>query len=171
MCTEYYRALYASKQSSADTRKFELDDDDPRLSEEDKAMCEGPVTKHECKIALDKMARNKTAGVSGFTAKFVSFFWPELGDIVANYFNDAKKQKELFVTHRRGILTLIPKKGNQKLLKNKRPICLLDVIYKILAKVIANRLAKVIGKIVHGNQTGFIQGRYTYRGKSKAYCR
>ena len=43
---------------------------------------------------------------------------------------------------------------------NKRPICLLDVIYKIIAKVLVNRINKVIKKIVHGDQTGFIKGRY-----------
>ena len=80
--------------------------------------------------------------------------------MMIDYFNHAKEEGELFVSHRRGILTLIPKKGNQMLLKNKRPICLLDIVYKIIAKVIANRLSSVIDKLVHNNQTGFIKGRY-----------
>ena len=79
---------------------------------------------------------------------------------MVEYFNLAKVKGELFISHRRGVLTLIPKKGNQMQLKNKRPICLLDVVYKIIAKVIANRLSKVIDTLVHNNQTGFIKGRY-----------
>ena len=55
---------------------------------------------------------------------------------------------------------MIPKKGDQKLLQNKRPICLLDVVYKIAAKVLANRMSKVIDKLVFRDQTGAIKGRY-----------
>ena len=137
-----------------------VDENITQLSEDDKLTCEGPITKQEGKVALTKMARNKTAGISGFTAEFFAFFWDVLGDIIVDYFNDAKDVGELFISNRRGILTLIPKKGNQMELKNKRPICLLDVLYKLIAKVIAIRLSKVIHKIVHRNQTGFIKGRY-----------
>ena len=69
-------------------------------------------------------------------AEFFTTFWEQIGNIVIEYFNDAKQNQQLFVTHRRGVLTLFPKKGNQKLLRNKRPICLLDVLYKLLAKIL-----------------------------------
>ena len=46
------------------------------------------------------------------------------------------------------------------MLQNKRPICLLDVIYKLIAKVVANRLAQVIGKLIARSQTGFLEGRF-----------
>ena len=58
------------------------------------------------------------------------------------------------------MITLIPKKGDQKLLKNKRAICLLDIIYIITTKVMANRLMQVIHKLIAGDQTGSIRGRY-----------
>ena len=162
-CTEHFMSLYASKQIQHNRfPEFALGENVPRLSQEDKLSCEGPITYEECKFATSKMARNKTAGVSGFSAEFLSFFWEELGSIVVDYINDAKIRKQLFVSHRRGILTLIPKKGDQKLLVNKRPICLLDVIYKLIAKVIATRMGKVINKIIHSSQTGFMKGRYTY---------
>ena len=132
----------------------------PRLDENEKQMCEGPITKQEGKYALAKMARNKTAGMSGFTAEFFSFFWNDIGDIVTDYINEAKESGQLFISHRRGILTLVPKKGNQMQLKNKRPICLLDVLYKLIAKIIAIRIGKVVDRIVHKSQTGFVKGRY-----------
>ena len=46
------------------------------------------------------------------------------------------------------------------LLANWRPIRLLNVDYKIATKAIANRLKKVLGKIINNTQTGFIKGRY-----------
>lgn len=59
-----------------------------------------------------------------------------------------------------GVITLIyKKKGDKKLLKNGRPISLLNVDYKIIARVIANRLNLVLPNIVSESQTCCITGR------------
>lgn len=46
------------------------------------------------------------------------------------------------------------------MLINKRRICLLDVLYKIIAKVLVNRMNKVINELIGREQTGFMKGRY-----------
>ena len=56
-------------------------------------------------------------------------------------------------------LVLIPKKGGAKDLRDFRPISLLGGLYKLLAKVLANRLKKVIGKVVSLDQNAFVTGR------------
>ena len=62
---------------------------------------------------------------------------------------------------KRGIITLLPKKDKDTLLlKNWRPISLLNTDYKILAKIHATRLQKVLPSIIHGDQTGFLKNRY-----------
>lgn len=50
---------------------------------------------------------------------------------------------------RRMVLTLLPKKGELQDIKNWRPVSLLCADYKILLKVLANRLKKVMDQIVH----------------------
>ena len=79
---------------------------------------------------------------------------------MVDYINQAKKDGIFFITQRRGVITLIPKKGYPKLIQNKRQICLLDIIYKIVAKVLANRMISVIHTIVSPDQTGSIAGRF-----------
>ena len=56
-------------------------------------------------------------------------------------------------------LVLIPKKGDDEDLKDFRPISLLGSLYKILAKVLASRLKKVVGKVVSEAQNAFVEGR------------
>jgi len=131
----------------------------PELSEEERAICDGAITIDECKLALDGMMNNKSPSVSGFSKEFYKLFWNELGGLVVGYINDAKTNN-FFVTQRRDVLVLIPRKGDPKLIRNKRPICLLDIVYKIAAKALTNRLSKVINKLISRDQTGSIKGRY-----------
>ena len=60
-----------------------------------------------------------------------------------------------------GIITLIPKPNKDTtLLNNLRPISLLNIDYKILSKVFAKRLEKVLPKIINPDQTGYVKNRY-----------
>ena len=56
-------------------------------------------------------------------------------------------------------LVLIPKKARTEDLRNFRPISLLGSLYKWLAKVLANRLKKVVGKVVSKAQGAFVEGK------------
>lgn len=52
-----------------------------------------------------------------------------------------------------------PKIDNPSNMRDLRPIALCNVIYKILAKVLANRLGGVIDKIISEEQSGFVPGK------------
>ena len=73
----------------------------------------------------------------------------------------AFKKKELSITQKQGIITILPKSNKQReYLKNWRPISLLNVSYKILSSCIANRLKVVLPYLIHQDQKGFLAGRY-----------
>ena len=60
-----------------------------------------------------------------------------------------------------GITTLLPKGNKSKeLLKNLRPLTLLNTYYKIISGVIAERIKPVLNRIIHSDQKGFLKGRY-----------
>ena len=56
-------------------------------------------------------------------------------------------------------MVLIPKKGGVEDLKDFRPTSLVGSLYKLLAKVLANRLKKVVGNVVSMSQNAFVEGK------------
>ena len=54
---------------------------------------------------------------------------------------------------------MIPKKKGVDDLKDFRPISLVGCLYKLLTKVLANRLKKVMGKVISKFQNAFVEGR------------
>ena len=64
------------------------------------------------------------------------------------------------ISQRRGIVKLIPKKDAElTLIKNWRPLTLLNCDYKIASKAIANRIKAFLPKLISDDQTGFLKGR------------
>ena len=66
---------------------------------------------------------------------------------------------ELSVSQKTSLITLIPKGGGQTSIKNWRPISLLCSDYKILSKVLTNRLSTVLVETISREQTGGLPGR------------
>ena len=56
-----------------------------------------------------------------------------------------------------GVVTLIPKTKDAATIKQYRPICLYYVCYKIVTKVLTNRLERVADKVVSKSQTAFMK--------------
>ena len=57
------------------------------------------------------------------------------------------------------MLTLLYKKGEREDISNRRPISLLNVDYKIITKLLAERLKPLLPKIIHSDQKGYEYGR------------
>lgn len=58
-----------------------------------------------------------------------------------------------------GAITVLPKRGDPSNPANYRPITLLNSDYRLLARVLANRLTPVLGEVIEPEQTAFLPGR------------
>ena len=159
---KFYSNLYKTK----DTEEIDIDTllnhtDIPKLTPELSKLLEGPLSESEVCLMLKSMKNNKSPGQDGFTVEFFRFFWQYLKMFMIRSLNFAYFTGELSQSQKLGIITLIPK-GNKPrhLLKNWRPISLLNVIYKIAYGCIANRLKQVLPHLIHENQKGFLKGRF-----------
>jgi hypothetical protein len=63
-----------------------------------------------------------------------------------------------------GIITLLPKEQEAKKIQQYRPICMLNVSFKIFTKVLANRISSLACRIIRPSQTAFLPGRYILEG-------
>ena len=158
---DFYQELYS--ESEIDETMFNfftINESIPKLSEKDKTSCEGKITLPEIKKVINTFKMNKTPGNDGIPVAFYVKFWLNLKISMQESFNYSYETGLLSNSQRQAIITLLEKSGkNRLLLKNWRPISLLNCDYKILTKCIAERLKKVIPTIIHHNQTGFVKGR------------
>ena len=75
------------------------------------------------------------------------------------FFNEFHNQSRFFKSLNAIFLVLIPKKRNVEDFKDLRPISVVGGLYKILTKVLANRIKRVMGKIISQSQSAFVEGR------------
>ena len=158
---EFYQELYSDKVTKVESemKRYLEKVITPVTSEEDKIICNGEITYEECEKTLMKMRNNKTPGNDGLTVEFYKKFWGELGALIVECFNLSYEHGQLSNSQRQAVIVLLDKGKDRTLLKNWRPISLLNVDYKLLSKTIAERLKQVLPNIVHFDQAGFINGR------------
>ena len=135
--------------------------DKPKLTEEEKENCEGNITINEATTALKGMKNGSSPGQDGLTTEFLKFFWLKLRDTLVESFNYSFEQGSLSYTQSSAVIILLHKGKDlpKNKLENWRPISLTCSDYKVLAKCLAIRLGKVLTKIVHEDQVGYVKGR------------
>ncbi|XP_074314393.1 uncharacterized protein LOC141649604 [Silene latifolia] len=117
------------------------------------------VTTQEIREALFFIPANKAPGPDGFSSQFFKDSFEVVGkdliEAVQEFFCSGKMVKQINST----TLTLIPKKARPGTVADFRPIACCNVIYKIISKVICNRLTAALPDIISENQSAFLKGR------------
>ncbi|KAL3691489.1 hypothetical protein R1sor_005140 [Riccia sorocarpa] len=101
----------------------------------------------------------KAPGLDGVCAEVVVDGWDFMGEDCINMVQLFWRKRRLLPRDNKGVIKLIPKEGDLMLLKSWRPISLLTTTYKIIARIIAQRLKPMLPGIVDSQQTGFVAGR------------
>ena len=140
----FYQNLYSKKE-------FFYDEDYiptlnlTTLHETEKSDLEKDITIKELDEALKALKNNKAPGLDGFSPEFFKKFWPELKHYFLQYVNDSHNKGTLTNSLLEGIITCLPKTGKERnLIKNWRPISLLNTTYKLISTCITNRLRPLL---------------------------
>jgi hypothetical protein len=158
----YYETLFASEDSpEAELTRTRCKNLIPRkLDPDDIADLAKNISVEEIAGAIKALNNEKAPGPDGFSVEFykanIGWICNDLFDLYSEAFTNGTLGQDI----NRGIIKLLPKEGDKTFIRNWRPITLLNVSYKILAKVMALRLVNLLPKFVNSTQTGFIKGRY-----------
>ena len=159
----FYADLYDGSSCPSDSATSMFLDNSrgfPALADDSRKICEGKLGYSECFSVLGTFPKNKTPGNDGLTIEFYLAFWPLFGRLLVDSLNYAFEFGELSNSQKQAIITLIEKKGKDKrMIRNWRPISLINVDAKIASKTLAKRLEKVLPEIIHSNQNAFVKGR------------
>ena len=158
---EEQRKFYEELYKGDDSVKFDISNDTGvRLSAEIKEKLEEDISKEEMFLAMKSMAYDKAPGTDGLPIEFYDKFWEHLVDLLYELYMHAYDKGKLNKTAHTGVISLLPKGDkNPFYLKNWRPLTLLNLDYKILAKMMAARMKQVLPDIIGTQQTGFMENR------------
>ncbi len=157
----FYTQLFTASILSLHDQDFFLNCLDLSLTNREAALCEGEVSNAECLAALNSFSNNKSLGVDGILYEFYKSFWDLLGDDLVAVLNDCLCKGALSQSQRTGLISLLYKKNDKMDTKNWCPISLLCTDYKILLKVLTNRLKSVLSSVVSPSQVCGVPGRFS----------
>ena len=94
------------------------------------------------------MEGDKAPGLDGFTMAFFQKCWSVVENDVMAFFDHFHRSSKFERSLNASFLALIPKKNNALNIRDFRPISLVSSVYKLLSKVLANRLRTVLDKFI-----------------------
>lgn len=130
-----------------------------QLSMEDNTFLVSPFTSQEIKEAIWNCGGEKTPGPDGFSFKLLKKHWNTFGNDITAFINDFHSTSFIPRGCNSSFITLIPKAEDPISISDFRPISIIGCQYKIIAKILANRLARVIPSVIGETQMAFIKGR------------
>jgi len=118
-----------------------------------------PFSPLEIKNVFFSLPRNKAPGPAGYCVEFFTAHWETVGHdmVVAVY--DFLQSGQILKQWNSTLLTLVPKTSNATKLSEFRPIACCNTIYKVVSKILANRLKSVLPELIANSQSAFIPGR------------
>lgn len=134
-----------------------------KIGDQDNRMLMTPVNDAEIEHALSKFILQnhqvRMASLLFFCFFFLQNLWEIVGGdvmgMVKCFFSFSTHAKEL----NRTTIVLIPKVDCPRMMSQFRPISICNVAYKIISKVITNKLKRVLPKVISKNQSAFVTGR------------
>lgn len=156
MATSFYQQLYAKGTVSTvteETWSF------PKLNRNSLWWLNRKVTDQEIKTALFQINPSKAPVPDGIPASLFQRFWPLVGGEITAFVHGVFETGHIPEHLNHSLICLIPKIQHPETISQFRPICLSNVIIKVVSKIIANRLKPLMNELVGDSQASFVPGR------------
>ena len=156
ICTGFYKDLWKKRKVSKQVRAQMIKAITRKVTEAMKESVDKEITKEEMKKTAKKMRKGAATGIDGVPAEFYQEF-----DYVVEWLHELllgemKEKGEMTASMRTAVVILLFKKKEKNRIENYRPISLLTADYKLIAKILTERMKKVLKMVIGPEQQGFI---------------
>lgn len=129
------------------------------VNEEDTDELLEPVTSGELESTLKWFKKDKSLGLDGWTIEFYLAFYDLLGKYLLKVVEESRSFGCLYHVINSTFIALIPKSDTPSSFDDYRPISLCNCLYKIISKIIANRLRLILSRNISPQQFSFLEDR------------
>jgi hypothetical protein len=134
------------------------------MSQEENNFLTAPFIEDEIKKAVFDMEHNMAPGLDGFPVDLYQKLWDLIKDDLITMFHDLYSGDLPLFSLNFSVITLISKAQDTIRIQQYRPICLLNISFKIFTKVATFQLNSVADHIVKPSQIAFMRGRNILEG-------
>ena len=128
----------------------------PCITDEENEILQSIPTPEEIKTILFQMQDLKAPKPDGFPTFFYKHLWPTMGNkvvkAVTSFFIMGSMPREVNAS----LIVLIPKISNPTSINHFRPISLCNVVYKIISKLLVEKIRPLLDKMIYPTQLAFI---------------
>lgn len=122
----------------------------------DLGCLQNSFTMEEVKISVRQLAKNKASGPDGLPNEFFQLYWPELKhEIMLGFYQGPINLSQVNLAN----IIMISKKEVSKMVNDFRAISVINIIPKLISKILSNRLRLKMPNLISARQTAFISGR------------
>jgi exonuclease III len=161
---DFYQTLYSADTVAPQQIDTYLDNIHfhRRISDSDGQDLMAPIESDDILIQANRMTKSSSPGEDGFGYPYWSLILnhPAAKSLATKVYNQALQAGCFPPSWQQIRVRLLPKKGALTSLKNWRPISLINCDAKIFTRIVTKRLAPILHKAIHPQQTGFLPGRF-----------
>ena len=154
----YFQGMFKADPNVVDTGL--VDRIIPRLvSDDENTTLIAMPSSDEIFLVMSSMDRSSAPGPDGFGGYFYHHCWsivgPDVTKAVQSFFSDGF----VLPNFNSNLLVLIPKVSGADSVSQLRPIALANFVFKIITRIMADRLSPIASRIISPQQSAFIRGR------------
>ncbi|GJT97819.1 RNA-directed DNA polymerase, eukaryota [Tanacetum coccineum] len=165
MVKDAFMRHFANRFKQPGSARLKINVDFPnRLSIDQTEYLDRCISIDEIRCAVWDCGANKSPGPDGYTFDFFRRYWSFIGPDFCSAVEWFFDKGSFPIGSNASFIALIPKVADAKFVADFRPISLIGSVYKVVTKILANRLATVISDLVSDTQTAFVANRQILDG-------
>jgi hypothetical protein len=157
---KYFKNFFKPSLNDISTEQVRVASQYPKMLDENEAgELYKPVTLLELEAILKLFKKEKSPGPDGWSVELYLHFFDLMGEDLLALVEETRTSGRITGSINSTFIALIPKSNKPQQFRDYKPISLCNLVYKVISKVIANRIKPILSRSLSEEQLGFLEGR------------